>query len=63
MGLDNKKLVIEFVDSLKHALLLKSREMLFKLYVKGEFFQNSCIKRNQNYPLNTIVLDPSCFSM
>ena len=37
--------------------------MLFKVYVKREFFQNSCIKRNQNYPLNKIVLDPSCFSL
>ena len=27
--------------------------MLFKIYAKSEFFQNSCMKRDQNYLLNT----------
>ena len=38
-------------------------EMLFKIYAKSEFFQNSCMKRDQNYLLNTVFLNPNYFSL
>mgnify|MGYP000627510899 CR=1 FL=1 len=31
--------------------------------LKREFFQNSRMKRDQNYSLRTVVLNPNCFSM
>ena len=37
--------------------------MPFKIYAKSEFFQNSCMKRDQNYLLNTVFLNPNYFSL
>ena len=37
--------------------------MLFKIYAKSQFFQNSCMKRDQNYLLNTVFLNPNYFSL
>ena len=37
--------------------------MLLKIYAKSEFFQNSCMKRDQNYLLNTVFLNPNYFSL